>query len=346
MRIETKVLQELVNKANKGVGNIKIIPSTSLINIRVKDNVMTLITNNGHDYLYITEVVNSEDFNVVIETNSFVSLINKLTTEFAELSVNNNSLLVKGNGSYEFPIYMNNEGNIFEYPNPLNEVNVDEWKKVTTIQVDIVKTIIDNLKYSLSEQFSQPCYTNYYFSDEVITTNSLKISCYKQNVFNSTKLVMPSTMELLLLMKDTIDVYEKDKYFMFEGNGIKLYSVCADGLEEYKADVIKSLLETPYTYSITLNAKELIPILERISIFTPDIIEIIFNNDELLIKGNNKSQEKISIENGNDFQCKVDIQLLLSLLKTIKDTFELQYGNEGSLKIINQDVIHIVCCEE
>ena len=55
LTINAVKLQEMVSRASKGVGNNKLIPITSLNCIEVKDNVLTLITTDATNYLYITD---------------------------------------------------------------------------------------------------------------------------------------------------------------------------------------------------------------------------------------------------------------------------------------------------
>ena len=57
LTITTAVFQEMLNRAIKGAGLNKLLPLTSLIAIKVKDKVLTLITTDGSNTLYISNEI-------------------------------------------------------------------------------------------------------------------------------------------------------------------------------------------------------------------------------------------------------------------------------------------------
>ena len=104
LTLKTEKLKEMVSRAVKGVGNNKLIPITSLMAIEVKDNVLTLITTDATNYLYIIEdKVIGDDFYAVVDANVFAKLISKMTCESVTLEITSGvyTLVVKGNGDYK-----------------------------------------------------------------------------------------------------------------------------------------------------------------------------------------------------------------------------------------------------
>ena len=343
MKIKTEVLQSILNNVNKCVGNNKILPATSLLRMEVKDKVLTLETNNGHDFMYITEDVDSPDFEVCIDVNSFVNLINKTSKSDITIEPTDNSIKVKGNGTYEFPKVLDTDGTGYSYPDPMSEVNLTEWKNEGKINKDIVKSMISNLKYSLATTFEEPCYTNYYVEDRIISTNSLVLSSDNTKVFKEPKLLMPSTVALLTTMEDDIEVYSKDNNLVFKQGNIVLYATCGFGIDKYKIDIIKGLIDTSYPNSQLLDSKEFAQILDRMAIFS-ETVALEFTSDYLTLKGNkNNSEEKIPIQ-GNDetLEYKLEINMLSNIIKSLNGNFELQWGNEGSIKVVCDNITHII----
>ena len=55
LTINTSTIQNMVAKSMKGAPCNKMIPLTSLMAIELKDNVLTLITTDSTNYLYVRE---------------------------------------------------------------------------------------------------------------------------------------------------------------------------------------------------------------------------------------------------------------------------------------------------
>ena len=86
MTITTSTMQNLVSKAMKGASNNKMIPLTGLMAIQLKDHLLTLITTDATNYLYVREdKVEGDDFYVVTQAEMFSKLIARLTCEKVSL---------------------------------------------------------------------------------------------------------------------------------------------------------------------------------------------------------------------------------------------------------------------
>ena len=57
LTIKTTELQEMVSKASKCVSNNKLIPITSLMNIKVCNHKLTLTTTDAINYFYVSKLV-------------------------------------------------------------------------------------------------------------------------------------------------------------------------------------------------------------------------------------------------------------------------------------------------
>ena len=81
MKILTQDLQFLVNKSAKAVGNSKLIPNTSWVKLIATNDLLTLVTNDSINTLYVSiDINNDEPFEAVVDANKFINLINKTTT--------------------------------------------------------------------------------------------------------------------------------------------------------------------------------------------------------------------------------------------------------------------------
>ena len=99
LKIKTETLQDMVSKSIQCVSNNKLIPITSLMNIKVKNNVLTLTTTDSTNYFYVTsdDKFDCEDVEFSILADTFVKLIQKTTSKEVILSVKDSIFEVKGN---------------------------------------------------------------------------------------------------------------------------------------------------------------------------------------------------------------------------------------------------------
>jgi hypothetical protein len=121
IELKTSLLQGSVSKSTMCVTNNKLLPITSLISFKVKDNTLILTTSDGTNFLYVRypEKVPCEDVEeFAVGADTFVRLVQKTTAEKISLSIGEegNYLVVKGNGTYKLELPLDENGNpIVEY---------------------------------------------------------------------------------------------------------------------------------------------------------------------------------------------------------------------------------------
>ena len=162
--IKTVELQEMVSKAVKGSSQNKLLPLTSLMKIEVKEKVLSLVTTNMSDYLYIKKKVDGDDFYAVVQTEQFSKLVSKMTSENITLTLDNAVLNVKGNGNYKIELPLDESGEAIKYPDPVAELTF-EGEASSTINLSTIKTILATNKAALAVTMEVPVYTGYYVGD-------------------------------------------------------------------------------------------------------------------------------------------------------------------------------------
>ena len=349
MKIKTEILQKILSKVSKGVGQHKLLPFTNWVSISLCSGKLTIISTDGRNYLYVIEDgVEGEDFYDVVDANQLITLISKTTKEDVSLEFGEKSLKVKGNGTYELVNVTDENGDIYNFQDPLKD-----FKKVgeeNSLSNDIISDIQNNLQYALAKDFDEPCYTNYYFTDEVFSTDSLKVSCLKKNVFKTARLITPKTLQLLTLMENGCDVEYNDESIVFKSNNCIVYTTISEGIDRYKIDIIKDLVNSDYPNEVSVDAKEFLQGLERADIFRTfdGIVNLKFEQDYITITNENNVVEKIGCF-GNvpeEFSCIVDIDMLINIIKLFKNDLTIQFGEEGTIKLFHGDVVHIIALEQ
>ena len=158
--------------------------------------------------------------------------------------------------------------------------------------------------------------------------------------------------ELLLLVEDeTTNILHKDNELIFFNENFKISGKELEGKETYPVQQIEGLLQTSYNNTIKVNKQELLNVLDRMSLFVSDYdkggVFLDFEIRGLTLKSQKSNAvEVIQTPETNDratFNCLVDIEMLKSQIETIStDVVEIQYGQEKSIKILDENCIHII----
>lgn len=344
LAINTAKFQEMLVKAVKGAGNNKMIPVTSLLAIKLENERLSLITTDGNNVLHIIEDgIKGDYFYVVVEADTISKLIARMTCETVTLEVTDNYLQVKGNGTYNIDIPLNESGEPIKFP----EGKLNKKGKATPYEVSRsdVQLILNAIKPSVAVTLEEPCYTGYYIGDSVIGTDSNRIAAYDKKLFDKDALVSPEMMELWAVMTDdkfTVTVI--DNYVVCKSSNCEIYGLLLRGIEDYSIDAINTLIEVDMPNTITLSKNEVLQALDRIALFVgvydKNIVKLEFADNAVTIssKATNGVEtihavgdERIESE---DFTCYVDITMLQSQVKAVADSvFELEYGADNAIKL-------------
>lgn len=353
MKIKTSELQDAVTRVYKGVGNNKLIPLTSLINILVSDGTMFLTSTDSVNYFTVRiDDVEGEDFEVSVNADMFTKLIQKMTCDYISIEALDSYLMVVGNGKYKIDLLLDETGRPVRFPNN----DSGETMREGELSVDVIRGLIVNGKASLAVSNDIPCLTNYYCGESVLTTDRYKICQTKTKLFEEPRLISPAVMEMLTLFSgEKIKYYEGKDSFSFDSEKEFLYAPFVDGVEKMPVDTINSLIDSEINSMCKLPKAPLLAVLDRLSLFVSQYdkngIYLTFSNDGLSIssKKSNGSEkiEFISTENFSDYTCCIDIEMLRSQVNTIvSDTVELYFGAEVAIKFKDGDVTKVVALME
>ena len=352
MEISTVKLQEMVLKAMKGVGNNKLLPVTSLINIRIDAGDLVLVTTDGVNYLYIQDSIESnEEFYVTVEADKFSKLISKMTCDKIYLELKDTYLEVIGNGVYKIELPL---GSVVQYPDPLN--NLSNLGNFGTVNASVINDILNYIKPSLAVTNEIPCYTGYYVADKVIATDTNKIACLNVPVFEEPRLISSEMMNMLSVMSpdDLIDVYADDTKIAFVTDEVAVYGESMNYLQDFQIDAINKLLESKFASKCTLSKNALLQSLDRLSLFVgvydENAVHLEFTDEELCIfSKNSDAYEDIEYasyadNNAKDFECDIDIQMFQTQVKTQSsgDDVTIWFGEKNSILLRDSDVVKMV----
>lgn len=357
LKMKTVKLQDMVSRASKGASNNKLIPITSLMAIQLKDNVLTLITTDATNYLYIEEQkVEGDDFYVVVPVDIFSKLIARTTCENVTLTLHENLkiLEVKGNGNYKIELPLDENGQLIKYPDPyiVSDNNVRQ-----TIHLSTVKVILETLKSALANTLEVPCYTGYYIGNSVIATDTYKIADMDVQLLATPALISCELMDLLSVMTaEKIEVDEFDSgVIQFTTPDCRIYGRVMDDIDDFAVEPISALVNTEMESFCAVNKTEFLQVLDRLELFVgtydKNAVRFTFTREGLEVSSKAASSVEIipyvSSDSFIDFTCMIDVQMITQEVKAIQaDTIELYYGEDNAIIMKDGNITIVVALLE
>lgn len=346
MKVNTNQFISMLAKAIKGVGKNKLIPLTSMLDIRCENNYLQLGATDGSNYFYVYgECEDADDFSeVVVSADKLATLIARTTSEYVTLVVNDNVLEVRGNGKYLIELPIDENGYSIKFP-------IHTFKNAIeagTISIDDIKTVASSLSSALATTLENPCYCNYYFGDNVFSTDRLKIAAFAKSVFGSAEVLLsPEVISFLTLNNSDFSytIYS-DNVITFQSDTMLVYSRLAEGIDDYAVEAITTLVNEEFPYSCQIKKDELLNALNRLSLFVDayeqNALELSFYNDKLNISSKKKSgYEEVRYDDNFyvsniEFNCTIDITLFINQLKSYaNDIVTIEFGKDMSIKLVD-----------
>lgn len=355
LKIKTEVLQEMVSKVSKCASNNKLIPITSLMSIKVKDNTLTLTTTDATNYFYVSakDKVDCEDFEVSVISDVFTKLIQKTTSQDIVISVEGGILEVKGNGNYKLELPLD-DGNPIKFPSKLPD---DGFKNVhEVVKRSSIEKILNYNKPALAIDVSIPACCSYYCGDKVVTTDRFKVCSSDIKLLSNDLLITPPVMELLGVMsEEDISVWYGDDFTVFWTATDVLYSPKTDGIETFPIDALKGLIESDFPSKCKVSKDAVLEMLDRLSLFVSSYdkkaITLSFTNEGILFSSKKSNGTElvpfIESEKFAPYTCDIDIEFLRSQIVVQEgENINLSYGSDIAIKMETGNITQIVALIE
>lgn len=353
MKVVTSRMKEAVNKAIKGAGFNNLIPITSMIGIKLSDGKLRLLTTDMTNTLcIIIDKVAGDDMDITVDADKFGKLIAKTTSEDIDLSVKDDVLFVKANGTYKIPLISDEEG-LVTFP-ALSETK----GKTTNVKLTSIMQAYNINKSALAKTLENPALTGYYCGDMVISTDANVITFNDFKMFEQDEplLISPQLMQLLTLNKqEDIKLIADKTLLTFIADDMVVQGAVMEGIEDFPADDVKVYLDEAFTSSCKVPKDLLLATLDRLALF----IEPYDKNGAYFTFGRkginihskkDASTETINYVESKDFApfvCCVDIPMLKEQLQANPDdTVKICYGNENALKIESGKVTQVIALLE
>lgn len=352
LTIKTSKFQEMVSRAAKGIGNNKVYPISQMMAIKLESNVLTLVTTDATNYLYVKEnKVDGEDFYAVVSADQFCKLVSKLTSESVTMELTNAALVIKGNGTYSVEIQFDDDGEMVRYPDPVSEAVFDPDDTVE-INASTIATVLTSIKPALATTTENPCYTGYYVGDKVVATDTALINALDVEMFKAPKLVSPEVMDLLSVMQsEKIQVDFAGNIQVYSSPDCTIYGRDLEGIEDFSIDAVTTFLDMEMPSMCKLSKNALLQLLDRLSLFVTDYdengIDLTFTKNGLQVSSKSSNGvEIIPYLESNDFAefvGEIDVKMFQRQVKAQSgDAIEVWYGNEKAIKLVSGKVVQLI----
>ena len=301
--LNAATLQDLVAKAAKGSTNVDIIPLSCLMQIKVKDNVLTIKTTNNVNFVTMKAQVTASDIDIVVQTKLFSQIIAKIANaETISLIVDGSKVTIEaGKGKYNVPLALDTDGSTIVFP----EVNYTPVGGSKTLTNEQVRSILGISKACKAEMKEIPAIYNYYFdSERIITTNVFKGCSNPVGIFETPVVLPPDLVELISAVQndnEDITVSQDENSVQFETTKGEVYGKkCSPAdLESYPADQLVGAFSAEITNAAKINRSQLAGAVDRICLFTDQLesnkIDVTFSKDNIhLYSAKTDSHEDVS----------------------------------------------------
>lgn len=354
-KVNTEELQEMVGKAICCSSNNKILPITSLMSLKVSNNIFTLTTTDAANYFYVSykEKVDCGDFEVSVIAELFTKLIQKTSTKDITLTISDNVLEIKGNGTHKIELPLDENCKAIRFPKRLPDI---EPESATTILKAVVNKVITYNKPSLAVSSERPVLKSYYCGTSVLSSDREKVCKTDVDFFGKPALILLSTMELLNVMSDeNINVaYVDDNIVFWTLTDTLVVPVIFDAeisVDQYPADALFELLELEIPSKCKVAHTAVMDMLDRLSLFVSSYdkreITLTFSPDGILFSSKQSNSVElvpyIESENFEAFTCGIDIEVLKAQISAqTSEAITMYYGHDDFIKMVCDNVTQLV----
>lgn len=369
MIIRIEEIQNACSKILTAVDSNTVSAVTETLQLSTEGkNLYISVTNKEYFARVKLEMAEPVDFKATVNANLFLKLVSQITTETIELSVEESTLIIKGNGTYKLPLIFDGD-KLMELP----EIVIHNPTVNFKIDSNILLSILQFNSKELSKGIiSRPIQKLYYVDEHGALTFTTGACVNSFELQQPVKLLLNDRLvKLFKLFKgeqvdftlgyDTISEDTIQTKVRFESDDIIITAVlsCDDNmLESFPVNAVRGRANSDYPYSVNVNREQLIQTINRLLLFTSangakDIINPFstfeFKKNSMIVwDTNHENYEEVFYSNT---ECAVDDKYVAILdLKDLKTTLEncteqyvvLHFGDSQAVVIARGNIKNVV----
>lgn len=364
MIIRTEDLKTVCSKILTAADANALSPVTTSLELKTENTFLYMNVTNKEYYARCKLSLDvAEDFHAVIESDLFLKLASLTTTDTIELSVRDNVLIFKGNGTYKIPlIFMGDK--LIDLP----EIKINNVTTEFDIDGEILNSILQYNSKELNKGVAiKPVQKLYYLDEFGALTFTSSGGCVNSFMLPvPVKLLMQNRIvQLFKLFKNervhftlgydaiTDDIIQTKACFESDDTMITAILSCDDTLlRSVPVEAIRGRANTEYPYAVTINRDACLQAIKRLMLFTPEntinlYSDFIFKKDCVIIhdvKRDNKEEIYYTGNSINDeYTATLDFMDLKLTLETCSEPYvTLYFGNEVAVVIARGNIKNII----
>lgn len=366
MIIDTKKLKSVSSKILSAVDSNELSVVTETLQLKTLNNNLYLEVTNAEYFASIClDVSTTEIFYATVNANLFLKLISQITTESIELSTNDTSLIVKGNGTYKLPLIFDGD-KLLELP----EIEINNPTKNLVISSEILNSILTyNSKELTRGTISKPVQKLYYMDDSGAITFTTGACVNEFTLSEPLKILLNSRIvKLFKLFKDEdvnvtlgFDSLTNNMIqtkIRFESHDTVITAVLPSNdslINSVPVSAIRGMADDIYAYSVVVNRDALLQTISRLLLFNTIGKEVIkpystfeFYSDSVIVWDIDKqNSEKVNYCNSDtnlqSYKAVLDLMDLKSILETSNEQYiTLNFGNGRAFVIAKGKIKNII----
>ena len=370
MILRIDALKEICSKILTAVDDSELSLVTETLQLKTVGNELRLAVTNKEYYAEVKMELTGdvEDFHATVNAKLFLKLISQITTETISFTLADNSLVIKGNGTYKLPLIFEGDA-LLELPkikigNPTVNMNIDSSVLLSILQYNskeiskgsVVKPV--QKLYYVDDKgaitfTTGACVNNFTLEKPVsILLNNRLVKLFK--LFNNGNVNF--TLGFDALSDDIIQTKVK-----FENKDISITAIlsCDDTLlKSVPVSAIRGRAEYLYPYQVSLNKDALLQTINRLLLFTSlaSSKELVrpfstfeFKSNEVVIwDGKKENCESIAYVNGDlnidgSYETILDLTDLKITLETCVESYlNLKFGNTQCIVLSRGNISNVI----
>ena len=276
--IRSEDLKDVCSKILTAVDSTELSLVTETLELITKDDILTVgVTNREYFAEVKFKLEDVQDFHATVNAMLFLKLVSQITTDTITLSVEDNALIVKGNGTYKLPLIFDGEELL-----TLPKIDIENPTVNFHINADVLTSILQyNSKELTKGTISKPVQKLYYVDEMGAITftsgacvNSFTLPQPIKVLFNNRlvklfKLFKDGNVEFTLgydpISEDIIQTKVK-----FSNGEVSITAIlsCDDTLiNSVPVQGIRGRANNDYPYSINISKSALLQTINRLTLF-------------------------------------------------------------------------------
>lgn len=347
----TERLRQLVSYAIKGAGFNKLLELSTYMGIRVENGMLYLNTTDGTNYLSVSDSCSADDMDITVDADLFTKLISKITSDTVDMEVNDNSLVITGNGTYKLELIPDENGNAFSFPNRFP----DKAEVIGKLSATDLNSVVTAIKSSLSG-VAGGVYSNYYFGDVIASTDKAMMSVFNKKVFDDAYLINKEFIDLINMSATDVTLSKSGDMLLADTSISEKGSICVctkipNNVSEFSIDNVNKFANLDVKSFCRIRKAELLDLLDRLSLFVSKFddgaIQLEFEKTGVNVSSLASSGvEFIEYQECKDVEpitIKINIERLRNQLKAyFGDVVDLYFGNEICIKLVDNDITQVI----